>query len=258
MNEPRNTGKWKRTDVPHTDWVCVRMINNDDLDFPLSGFCEMCEVTHIAHAHVMRHPQYPHDLCCGCVCAGYMTDNPAEALRRDIAYKAWRELQKKPDTGTLRRKGWHHVTQMQSRFAGRPNYYASHPSNTGRNIHANLDYRWNVEVQEYPSVGWIGLVYYHHHLVTGTTPANDWRLAALNALVMVEGLCADEAQIAKLERIRTEENAARELQRWRQMVAGFKRGITDAELLAKVEQLPDDKPDYPAFMEISSAWRALA
>jgi hypothetical protein len=245
--EPRNTGKWKRKDVPHTNWACVRMINNDDLDFPSSGFCEMCEVTHIAYAHVMHHPQYPHDLCCGVICAGYMTDNPEEALRRDITYKAWRELQKKPDTGTLRRRGWNQVVAPNGEHAFSPSRRTK--------VHPKLDrLLWDVRIREYEDTGWLGLIYYRCHLVAGAEPASDWRLAALNAMVMVEGLCADEAQLAKFERIQAEENAARKLRDWHQAVASLKREITDPELLAKIDQLPNDKPDYPAFREISWAW----
>jgi hypothetical protein len=243
MNEPRNTGKWKRTDVPHTDWICVRMIKDDDLSFPSSGLCEMCEVTHIAHAHVMRHPQYPHDLCCGVICAGYMTDNPAEAERRDAAYKIWCGLRSKPDTGRLRRKGWHQFRSDNEYRFGTSGYWLG---------------EWAVSVRYYSDVGWIGCVYYRHRLTTGADPADDWRLAALNAMHLVEKLRSDEAFIAEQKRKIAEDRAALELRNWREAVADLRRRTTDTELLAKIDRLPNDKPDYPTFMEIRSAWNTAS
>jgi hypothetical protein len=238
MNEPRNTGKWKRLDAPRTDWVCVKMVDSDDAFFPVSGLCEMCEVTHITHGHAMRHPQYLYELVCGCICAGYMADNPEEAQRRDAAYKAWRELRKKPDTGKLRRKGWNQDYTREGE-------YKFSPSN-------EYNLKWVVRVHEYADTGWIGLINYYGHLVAGTEPAEDWRRAALDALVTVEALRGDEVQLAKFERTRAEENTARELRNWRNTIKSLRTHAAEyPEVLAVIDQLPDKK-DFSAYQKICS------
>lgn len=64
-------GKWGQPDVPHKGW---RIIDSEDLEEP-SAVCEMCEIQVIRYTHTMRHPDYPHELKCGCVCASAMSED---------------------------------------------------------------------------------------------------------------------------------------------------------------------------------------
>lgn len=97
---PRKTGKWLRDDVPHTGWHCVEVNNN-------GGVCEMCEVTNVSYVHVMRHERWPLSLECGCVCAGFMAEDPATERLRELLYK-WRAalLAARTPAEKLRRKHW--------------------------------------------------------------------------------------------------------------------------------------------------------
>jgi hypothetical protein len=61
-------GKWSMAGVPHKGWICVDV---DDLGEP-SETCAMCESTDIRYVHYMKHPDYPHTLGVGCVCAEHM------------------------------------------------------------------------------------------------------------------------------------------------------------------------------------------
>jgi hypothetical protein len=45
--------------------------------------CEMCEVKRIRFAHIMRHPDYPHELRVCTECAGRMSGDPDGARRRE-------------------------------------------------------------------------------------------------------------------------------------------------------------------------------
>lgn len=78
VEAPRKTGKWLRGDVPHTDWRCVEIEERP-------GTCEMCEVTKIVYAHRMTHEGYPLWLDCGCICAGFMTEDPATENLREFS-----------------------------------------------------------------------------------------------------------------------------------------------------------------------------
>jgi len=100
LGAPRQTGKWLRADIPHTGWRSIEI--NDS-----GSMCEMCEVTPITYAHIMQHEHYPLPLECGCVCAGYMTDDPAAEQLREVIYK-WRRLQllHRTPIEKLRRQGW--------------------------------------------------------------------------------------------------------------------------------------------------------
>lgn len=73
------TGKWARAGVPHKGWGCVGVT---DLGEP-SRICEMCEVMVIRYVHHMRHDNYPDVLDCGCICAGHMEDDYANAQSRE-------------------------------------------------------------------------------------------------------------------------------------------------------------------------------
>jgi hypothetical protein len=104
---PACSGKWLRDDVPRSGWSCIEV--TDD-----GGLCEMCEVTRIAYAHVMRHPHYPLPLYCGCVCAGFMTENQAQELVREVLY-IWRrsQLAKRTNIEEIRRRGWTRITNVR-------------------------------------------------------------------------------------------------------------------------------------------------
>ena len=69
---------WKQEDVPHSGWNCVGV---EDLGAPV-GICEMCGYQIIRYAHHMEHPRY-RSLSVGCVCAGRMEGDVAEAKRRE-------------------------------------------------------------------------------------------------------------------------------------------------------------------------------
>lgn len=79
-------GKWSRPAVPHKGWQCV-----DCYDVYERGgtpeTCEMCETQRIRYVHLMRHPDYPETLRCGCVCAGHMADEPARARNREAGVR---------------------------------------------------------------------------------------------------------------------------------------------------------------------------
>lgn len=73
---------WKQPLVPHSGWTCVGV---KDLGAPV-GICQMCGYQIIRYAHLMEHPNY-HSLSVGCVCAGRMEGNVAEAKRRETDFK---------------------------------------------------------------------------------------------------------------------------------------------------------------------------
>lgn len=73
---------WKREDVPHSGWSCVGV---EDLGEP-SGVCEMCGYQIIRYVHQMEHPGY-RSLAVGCVCAGKMEGDVAQAKRREAEFK---------------------------------------------------------------------------------------------------------------------------------------------------------------------------
>lgn len=73
---------WKREDVPHCGWSCVGV---EDLGEP-AGICEMCGYQIIRYVHQMEHPNY-RSLAVGCVCAGRMEGDVAQAKRREAEFK---------------------------------------------------------------------------------------------------------------------------------------------------------------------------
>ncbi len=73
---------WKRDDVPHSGWSCVGVV---DLGEPV-GICQMCGYQIIRYAHQMEHPGY-HKLSVGCICAGKMEGDIANARRREAEFK---------------------------------------------------------------------------------------------------------------------------------------------------------------------------
>jgi hypothetical protein len=77
------TGKWRQPGVPHRGWVCTGI---EDLGEP-AATCEMCEVQTITYVHTMWHPDYPHPLDCGCICAGHMEQDLVAAREREAAVK---------------------------------------------------------------------------------------------------------------------------------------------------------------------------
>lgn len=79
-----STGKWLDPNVPKREWFCVKI---DDLGPKDRVTCEMCEVQKIRYLHHMKHLQHP-QLVVGCVCAGYMEENPDGARRRETRFKS--------------------------------------------------------------------------------------------------------------------------------------------------------------------------
>jgi hypothetical protein len=77
------TGKWATHGVPHKGWICVDV---EDLGAP-DEICKMCETQEIRFVHYMRHPDYPHDLGCGCICAGKMEEDYEGSRQRETILK---------------------------------------------------------------------------------------------------------------------------------------------------------------------------
>jgi hypothetical protein len=141
---PRQTGKWLRADVPHTGWRCSEIADR-------GGICEMCEVTTIAYVHVMQHDRYPIRLYCGCVCAGYMTEDPATERLRELVYK-WRraQLDARTPIEKLRRKSWRRSAvsiagHIFGWYVGDPwDFHVFISSGDGWRYH--LHYPWSTEI----------------------------------------------------------------------------------------------------------------
>ena len=76
-------GKWSQQGVPKKGWTCIGF---EDLGEP-SAQCEMCENQDIRYVHQMHHPEYPHILECGCVCAGKMEEDYDAASKRETNSK---------------------------------------------------------------------------------------------------------------------------------------------------------------------------
>ena len=73
---------WRQDDVPHSGWTCVDVV---DLGEPV-GICQMCGYQIIRYAHQMEHPKY-HSLSVGCVCAGKMEGDIANARHRESEFR---------------------------------------------------------------------------------------------------------------------------------------------------------------------------
>lgn len=77
---------WNKEGVPHRGWRCIDVEDLADLvdgteEIPYEQ-CEMCGNERIRFVHLMQHPDYPHELRVGCVCAEKMSDdyvNPRKA-----------------------------------------------------------------------------------------------------------------------------------------------------------------------------------
>src|SRR5262249_34285004 len=136
-------GKWLRDDVPHTGWSCIGIKDRG------GNICEMCEVTKITYAHMMVHADYPLPLECGCVCAGFMTEDPATEELRELLYK-WRKAQSGTPIKKLRRKGWRRERGIRQGHvfgwsSGRPNYFDVEISNSdGWRFH--VYHPWHIEI----------------------------------------------------------------------------------------------------------------
>jgi hypothetical protein len=143
---PRLTGKWLCDGVPHVGWSCVEVRESNT-------YCEMCEVTLITYAHVMRHDRYPGELECGCVCAGFMTEDVAAEQRRELLYKWQRSLlAERTSVKKLRRKHWHSVRYRD--YVAAWSYF---DRRTDSSVHFLEEFK--VLVSEEPD-GW------HYHLHT--------------------------------------------------------------------------------------------
>lgn len=81
-DDPNETNLWKRSDVPHSGWVCTGIT---DLGEPV-GTCGMCGHQIIRYVHHMHHPEYG-SLGVGCICAGQMEGDPEAARRREREFK---------------------------------------------------------------------------------------------------------------------------------------------------------------------------
>lgn len=77
--ETTATGKWREPGVPHKGWTCVGIEELEEQDH----LCEMCEARHVRFVHVMQNSRYPNELRVGCVCAGHMEGDVAQAKERE-------------------------------------------------------------------------------------------------------------------------------------------------------------------------------
>lgn len=89
------TGKWSEAGVPHKGWLHIDV---EDLGEP-NETCEMCEQQLIRYVHLMEHPEYPHILRVGCVCAENMSDDykqpkslERKAKNRNRYIRDWMEV----------------------------------------------------------------------------------------------------------------------------------------------------------------------
>lgn len=95
LKAPRKTGHWLRDDVPHSGWRCEGITDPEDIFTRIVTTCEMCEVTGIAHQHVMTHETLPGvELMCGYVCAAFMTGNAERntapfTVNDDLGRRKW-------------------------------------------------------------------------------------------------------------------------------------------------------------------------
>lgn len=135
------SGKWDRLEVPKRGWVCVGV---EDLGAP-EEVCEMCEERPIRYVHTLRHPQWPEELDCGCICAGHMTGDPDAAREREARLRL----------ASGRRKRWLSLKWKMSR-AGNP--YLTTRDGFHVVAYAGRRGRWSFRVsrgeQTWPSVRW--------------------------------------------------------------------------------------------------------
>jgi len=68
---------WDQIGVPHKGWRCIYLVDlcfeqGDDYE---PEVCQMCGQENLRYVHTMQHPDYPHALKVGCVCAEKMEDD---------------------------------------------------------------------------------------------------------------------------------------------------------------------------------------
>ncbi|MCL2522186.1 MAG: ATP-dependent helicase [Erysipelotrichales bacterium] len=66
-----------------SDWRCINII---DLNYP-SGLCQLCQKQYVRYLHVMKNNETNEIQNVGCVCAGKLEGNSAEAKSREKSYK---------------------------------------------------------------------------------------------------------------------------------------------------------------------------
>ena len=121
---------WNKEGVPHKGWSCVGVEDIAESSYDGEPIeyeqCEMCGQEKIRFVHIMRHPEYPHELRVGCICAEKMSDdyvNPRRAedslkrraLRRKNFDKAKWNYNSQKNTYSKKYKG-EYITIMQSRY----------------------------------------------------------------------------------------------------------------------------------------------
>jgi hypothetical protein len=228
---PRKTGKWLRDDIPHTGWRCDE-INN------AGGICQMCEVTQIVYAHVMRHDRYPLWLECGCVCAGYMTDDPATEQLRELLYK-WRRLQllNRTPVEKLRRQKWHSTRWRRGGWSGNDVHHGHVLGWYFREGKWHDHYR-DFRVELGNADGWRFYVYYCRNLIKTSKPFPNDLDAALAGIAWAEMLMVNQQWLASDSEAIVEERAARaaeELVRMIRYTAERARELGRPDIAAAVE-----------------------
>lgn len=94
-------GKWGAAGVPHKGWECIG--ERDALeDYGDLITCEMCERTQVRFIQVMQNDRYNGVLECGCICAGHMSGEMAQAEDRDKRLRSRASRRSK----FANRKGW--------------------------------------------------------------------------------------------------------------------------------------------------------
>lgn len=106
LSEHSGRGKWSEPGVPQRGWSCVDV---DDLGAP-SQVCEMCESVEIRFVHYMQHPDYPHMVGVGCICAEHMEQD----------YVRPRAREKRLRSAASRRSTW---ARRKWRISVRGNFY---------------------------------------------------------------------------------------------------------------------------------------
>lgn len=130
---------WNKEGIPHKGWHCIDIEDLADLvdgteEIPYEQ-CEMCGNERIRFVHLMQHPDYPHELRVGCVCAEKMSDdyvNPRKAedtlrkrasRRKNFNNKEWRFNPEK-QTYSKKYKG-EYITIKKSRYGNFGIFFAN-------------------------------------------------------------------------------------------------------------------------------------
>lgn len=121
---------WNEAGVPHKGWSCVGVEDIAESSYggePIEyEQCEMCGQEKVRFVHIMRHPEYPHELRVGRICAENMSDdyvNPSRAeaslkrraLRRKNFDKTKWNYNSQKNTYSKKYKG-EYITIMQSKY----------------------------------------------------------------------------------------------------------------------------------------------